>query len=688
MIGIRGKNWAVAPAEDDRYSAAPVTGERHGAFALEDGRTWFSVWAPRAERVELVVEDDVVGALGREHGGYHAGTFAARPGTRYRYLLDGRGPFADPASRSLPEGIHGPSEVVGRHRAEPVAGWRGLPMAAQVVCEIHVGTFSATGTFEGVAAALGDLAHAGYTAIELMPVAAFGGERNWGYDGVFPFAVQASYGGRDGLRRLCTAAHRQGLAVVLDVVYNHFGPDGYVLDEFGPYTTDRYRTPWGNAVNVDGEGSDEVRRFFVEHALAACRELGVDGFRLDAVHEIADQTASPFVAELAAALHAEGRRTGRVVTVVAESPANDPRLVLPRAASGLGLDGVWNDDFHHALRVSLTGQQDRYFGDYRGVPDLSTAFTDGFVVDGRYAPSRRRRHGARPAGGLDGDRLVVFAQNHDQIGNGGFGKRLAATLPLEAQFPITAAVLLSGGVPLRFMGEEYGETAPFHYFTDHQDPELADAVRAGRREEIGRASGGDEEPPDPQAESTFEACKLRRSLAAEGIHATLLDWQRHLLRLRAAEPALGTLEPARSSCWWDAAQSSVVLVRRAAPALGGRPVMIAATFRDEPAELAPPVVAGCRLEVLAARGAVGGGDGGGRSSGAGRSGGGGGGGGGAREAGGVLHIGDRVTPGIDGVTRLRLGPYGVVVAAMVEPATGHPYAATGVRLGAAAPLPQ
>ncbi|MGH8981478.1 MAG: malto-oligosyltrehalose trehalohydrolase [Acidimicrobiales bacterium] len=678
----------MASAEGERGSAARLTHGRHGAFPEDGGRTWFGVWAPRAQRVDLVVGDAAVGTLERARDGYHTGTFDAPAGSRYRYLLDGRGPFADPASRSQPEGIHGPSEVVARHRAEPVAGWRGLPMSAHVLCEIHVGAFSPTGTFDGVSAALGELAAAGYTAIELMPVAAFGGERNWGYDGVFPFAVQSSYGGRDGLRRLCTAAHGHDMAVVLDVVYNHFGPDGCVLDEYGPYTTARYRTPWGRAVNFDGEGSDEVRRFFVEHALAMSRELGVDGFRLDAVHEIADQTASPFVAVLTAALHAEGRRTGRTITVVAESPANDPRLVLPAVDSGLGLDGVWNDDFHHALRVSLTGQHDRYFGDYHGVADLATACTEGFVVAARDAPSRARHHGARPAGGLDGDRLVVFAQNHDQIGNGGLGTRLAAALPLDAQFPIAAAVLLSGSVPLRFMGEEYGETAPFHYFTDHRDPALARAVREGRREEIGRATaaaeaavrggsggrvrggvrGGDGgEPPDPQAQSTFDVCRLRRTLASEGVHAELLAWQRDLLALRAAEPALGTLEPARSSCWWDAAQSSVALVRRATRALGALPVVIACTFGDRAVELAPPVLAWCTLEVLAARGATVEGvhDGGGRALGA----------------------GDTVGPGADGETRVHLRPYGVVIARVVEPAGGQPTTASGVRLGATAPLP-
>jgi len=639
-------------------------GMRHGAFFDADALTRFSVWAPSAERVELVLGDEVSGSLRKTDRGYHHGTFAAPPGTRYRYLLDGRGPFADPASRSQPEGVHGPSEVVECRPAEPGVHWRGLPLAAYVICEVHVGTFSEQGTFAGVEAALGELAHAGYSAVELMPVAEFPGTRNWGYDGVFPFAVHHAYGGREGLRRLCTAAHREGLAVVLDVVYNHFGPEGAVLTEYGPYLTDRYRTPWGEAVNFDAHGSDEVRRFFVEHAVSCVRELGVDGFRLDAVNEFADRTASPFLAELASALHAEGRRAGRVITVVAESPDDDPRLLRGPDAGGMGLDAVWNDDFHHALRVSLTGQRDRYFGDYRGVGDFTTACTDGFVFSGREVPSRGRRHGARPCPPFTGDRLVVFAQNHDQVGNGGFGMRLTASLPMEAQFPVAAAVLLSGWVPLRFMGEEYGETAPFHYFIEHSDPRLIDAVREGRRAEIGAlrtagAGGGIAgerlELPDPEDPETFAACRPDRSLASGGVHAELLEWQRLLLRLRAEEPALGTLEPERTWAWTDGRSASWVLVRRAAASAGARPVVVAGTFHPETVELRVPVVAllgppepadpggtsaagGAtpRLEVLAARG-----------------------------------LDEREDAGSRGTARsgltIRLAPYGVVVGAVICP---------------------
>lgn len=600
--------------------------------------------------------------LGREPDGYHVVVAEAGPGSRYRFRLDGRGPFADPASRLQPEGVHGPSEVVaepGTGMVAPVGGaqlpWRGVPLSAQVVCEVHVGAFSPEGTFDGLAARLAELAEAGYTAVELMPVAAFPGTRNWGYDGVFPFAVHAGYGGPEGLSRLCESAHRLGLAVIVDVVYNHLGPEGAVQEEYGPYLTDRYTTPWGKAVNVDGPGSDEVRRYFVEHACYLVGGLGVDGLRLDAVHEIADRSASGFVAELCAAVHAEGRRLGRTVTVVAESPDNDPRLVTSPAAGGVGCDGVWNDDFHHALRVGLTRQKDRYFGDYDGVADLAEALVSGFVAAGRRVASRQRRHGAPPGRPLGGDRLLVFSQNHDQIGNGGFGRRLTAELGLEAQFPIAAAVLLSGWVPLRFMGEEYGETAPFHFFVDHGDPGLVEAVRRGRRAEIGESGGG--EPPDPADPATFDACRPDPRLATTGLHAELLAWQRQLLALRRAEPALGTLEPERSTCWYEEASRSVVLLRRCDDYLAGRDVAVLVRLDDAEATLTCPLLEGCALEALAVRRVHG------------------------------LEPGERRTPEPDGALPLTTGPFAVLVAGVRRPSGDHYHRGSGVRSSSSPPRP-
>jgi maltooligosyltrehalose trehalohydrolase len=587
----------------------------HGPRLLGDGRTVFRVWAPAISDVTLVLADGREASCAPVDGGYHeVAVRDAGPGTRYRYLLDGAGPFADPASRWQPDGVDGPSAVVGARRRAGAA-WRGLALSAQVICEIHVGTFSPVGTFAGVVEALDDLADAGYTAIECMPLAEFPGTRNWGYDGVFPFAVQSSYGGPEGLTELTAAAHERGIAVLVDVVYNHVGPEGAVHGHYGPYFTDRYRTPWGDAVNVDGPGSDAVRAYFIEHACYLVRELGVDGLRLDAVHEIVDTSASPFLAELTSALAALGRALGRTVTVTAESPANDPRLTTPVTAGGLGCDASWDDDLHHALRSTLTGEHDRYFEDFSGIDDLAVASARGWVLTGRRSRTFGRRHGVPLPVGATGDRLVVFAQNHDQVGNAGWGKRLAAVLPLDAQYPIAATILLAPFVPLRFMGEEYGEMAPFHFFTSHSDPALVEAVRRGRALEHG---GTDADAiVDPADPTTFEACRLDRSLTRDPAHRALLDWQRELLAIRRAEPSLGSLEPSHATTQSDRASATVSVLRRANDYLAAPVVATVCRFAGHPSESAGspaspgavavelPLLAGHTWQVRAAHGAPG-----------------------------------------------------------------------------------
>ena len=490
------------------------------------GATRFRVWAPNAERVEVALPGRRVG-LAREPKGYHACEVAGvAAGTRYRFSLDGAAPLPDPASRHQPDGVHGPSAVVDPSFDWTDRSWRPPLLRDLVFYELHVGTFTREGTLDGVIPHLAGLRDLGVTAIELMPLAAFPGRRNWGYDGVFPFAVQESYGGPDGLRRLVDAAHASGLAVYLDVVYNHLGPDGNVLAAYGPYFTDRYRTPWGEALNFDGPGSDEVRAFFIASALMFVRDHHVDGLRVDAIHAIADRSARPFLAELVAAVHGAAPRA----LVIAESDLADPRMIRPAELGGLGFDAQWTNDLHHSLHVALTGERDGYYADFGGAADLAVALRDGFVYAGRYSRFRRRRHGA-PVGDRPSEQLVVAAQDHDQVGNRARGERLSALVPPAALRVAAAAVLLSPYTPLLFMGEEYGEVAPFLYFTDHSDATLAEAVRRGRHAEFA-AFAWTEPPPDPQDEATHRRSTLDHGLAFGGEHALLRAFYGECLRLR------------------------------------------------------------------------------------------------------------------------------------------------------------
>jgi maltooligosyltrehalose trehalohydrolase len=410
------------------------------------------------------------------------------------------------------------------------AGWAGLPLEDLVFYEVHVGTFTAEGTFEALIPHLGGLRELGVTAIELMPVAQFPGTRNWGYDGVYPFAVQGSYGGPDGLRKLVDACHGRGLAVFLDAVYNHLGPEGNYLREFGHYFTDRYRTPWGEAVNFDGPDSDEVRRYFIENARSWIEDFHIDGLRLDAIHAIRDFSAQPFLGELAAVVGKSAAGLNRRVYLVAESNLNDVRVVRAAEQGGLGLDAQWTDDFHHALHVLLTGERTGYYTDFSGLEDLATAYRQGYVYTGQFSAFRRRRHGSSPRG-LPARRHVVCAQNHDQVGNRLGGERLASQVSFEDSKLAAAAVLLSPFLPLLFMGEEYGETAPFPYFVSHGDPDLVEAVRAGRRAEFASFDWA-AEPPDPQADATFGSALLQRARRDEPRGRALVEIHRRLLTLR------------------------------------------------------------------------------------------------------------------------------------------------------------
>lgn len=506
-------------------------------FTLDIGATpvtggiRFRVWAPTARSVEVELVNSATPRTPLQRDGeYFQGLVQASAGDRYWYWLDGTLRRPDPASRSQPDGVHGPSQVINPDFDWSDGDWRGLDLEKYLIYELHVGTFTPEGTFEGVISRLDYLCELGISALELMPVAQFPGERNWGYDGVCPFAPQNSYGDADGLKRLVDACHSRGLAVILDVVYNHLGPEGNYLHAFGAYFTDRYRTPWGDAVNFDGPDSDQVRHYFISNALYWITEYHFDALRLDAIHGIYDFSALHILQELAGAVHSEGTALGRRVHVIAESDLNDVRVINSPEVGGYGLDAQWNDDFHHALRTLLTGDTAGYYCDFGRFSDLVKGFSEGFILSGGYSTFRRRRHGSSSANHPP-CHLVAFSQNHDQVGNRMRGERPGDHLSTQQLMLAAATVLLSPYVPLLFMGEEYAESAPFPYFVDHGDAELVEAVRRARMEEFS-ASASQGAPPDPQSEATFLSAKVDQEQRQRGKHRAIFDFYRELIRLR------------------------------------------------------------------------------------------------------------------------------------------------------------
>jgi maltooligosyltrehalose trehalohydrolase len=515
---------------------------RRGATVLSNGVS-FTVWAPAATALAVVVATG--GAAGEyplspsdsEAGVWDVVVPGAQAGDRYGFRVNGGEPRPDPVSRSQPDGVHGLSEVVDPDLFPwRDTQWPGVTLPDFVIYEVHVGTFTPEGTFDAVIPRLPELLALGVTAIELMPVAEFPGRRNWGYDGVHLYAPQHDYGGPEGLRRLVDAAHAHGIGVVLDVVYNHLGPEGNYLDQYGPYFTEIYRTPWGRAVNYDGAGSDGVRRWAHDNALYWVSEFHVDALRLDAVHGIYDFGALAFLEELSDEVHKLGRTLGRKVQLMAESDLNDPRLVRPPAQGGYGVDAQWADDVHHTIHTTLTGEHNGYYKDFQGVATIGDVYSEPFFYARRYSKHRGRTHG-RSSAGVPRQRFIVCAQNHDQLGNRPYGERLASLVPPDRQRLAAALVLLSPYIPLLFMGEEYGETAPFLYFIDHGDPALVEAVREGRRKEF-EAIGKSELQIDPQAEETFARSRLDWAKRDTPEGAQLLTLYRDLLALRREEPAL------------------------------------------------------------------------------------------------------------------------------------------------------
>jgi maltooligosyltrehalose trehalohydrolase len=450
--------------------------------------------------------------------------------------------------------------VAHQHFAWSDAHWQARPLSSAVIYELHVGTFTPAGTFDAVIERLNHLVNLGITHVEIMPVNAFSGTRGWGYDGVALYAPHHAYGGPAGLQRLVDACHARGLAVLLDVVYNHLGPEGNYLGQFGPYFTDRYRTPWGQAMNLDGPDSNEVWRFVCDNALMWLRDYHCDGLRLDAVHALLDTSAVHILEQLATEVEVLEAQLGRHLVLIAESDLNDPRLVQPRALGGYGLDAQWSDDFHHALHTVLTGEHTGYYADFGQLADLATALCQAFVYDGRYSVYRRRWHG-RPPLGISGHRFLGYLQNHDQIGNRATGER-SSHLLRPGRLKIAAALVLTAPfVPMLFQGEEWGASSPFQYFTDHQDAALGQAVREGRRKEFAAFGWVPEDIPDPQAPETFRRSKLDWSELAQEPHASLLDWHGRLLALRRQVPALsdGRLDHVRVH--FDEAARWLVVVR-------------------------------------------------------------------------------------------------------------------------------
>lgn len=570
-----------------------------GARCTDSGSCAFTLWAPRARTVDaMIMTDDrtTVPMSAMDRGYWYASLDGVAPGTRYLYRIDGVLDLPDPASRYQPQGVHGPSAVVDhRSFSWEDEGWQGLPLREYVVYELHVGTFTPEGTFEAAAQRLDHLAGIGVTAVELMPVAQFPGARNWGYDGVYPFAVQNSYGGPASLTRLVNECHRRNMAVIIDVVYNHLGPEGNYFDHFGPYFTDRYQTPWGKAINFDGPMSGPVRSFFIKNALHWIEDYHCDALRIDAIHGIFDFGATHFLKELAGAVHSLGERLGRRVCVIAESDLNDVRVITPPGRGGYGVDAQWNDDFHHSLHTLLTGERNGYFKDFGKVEHLARAFQDGFVYSGQYSEYRLRNHGSsfrsRPA-----EQLVVCGQNHDQVGNRLLGERLSSLVSFEALKLAASTVLLSPFIPLLFMGEEYGESAPFLYFVDHSDQDLIQAVRKGRQEEF-RAFHWNAEMADPQSPATFLKSRLRWETLDSPEGRLLYSFYAALIRLRGEVPPLANLD--KDSLAVETFEGEQTLAVRRWDRATGSDAALLLCFSRSPVTIAPSLPPARWSKVLA-----------------------------------------------------------------------------------------
>ncbi len=511
-----------------------------GITPLPGGVSGMLFWSPKASSAGISVEGKGYFALEKRDYGYWEGILPGiHSGDRYLVVIDNDTKIPDPVSLSQPDGVHTPSEVIdtssfaGKHQH-----WNGFTPGELIIYELHTGTFSPKGNFEGIIERLGYLAELGINAIEIMPVAQFPGTRNWGYDGVYPFAVQNSYGGPAEFARLVSECHKQNIAVILDVVYNHLGPEGNYLAAAGPYFTDKYKTPWGSAINFDDAWCDGVRRYFMENALMWLRDFGVDGLRIDAVHAVKDLGAKHFLAEMAENIEELNRFTGKNHFLIGECDLNDVRYITPFGEGGIGLDSQWCDEFHHALHAALTGEKKGYYSDFGNLSHLADSFNNAYVYNGKYSEHRKRVFGSS-AEGMPGSRFVVFTQNHDQIGNRMLGNRLSSLTDFESLKLAAGAMFVSPFIPMLFMGEEYGEKAPFLYFTSHGDKKLIEAVREGRKKEFADFISGDG-PPDPQSANTFEKSVLKWDFSSDDRKRKLLEFYKKLISLKKTHPALRT----------------------------------------------------------------------------------------------------------------------------------------------------
>jgi maltooligosyltrehalose trehalohydrolase len=502
----------------------------------------FKVWAPLAKQMHVTYSGQTCLMEGpNDRGWWSLAVANAECGLDYAFLIDDdKTPYPDPRSCWQPNGVHAPSRLYDQSKFEWTdQRWQTPPLFAAILYELHIGTFSAEGTFDGAIQHLDHLVALGVTHIEVMPIADFAGDWGWGYDGVALFAASETYGGPDGFKRLVDACHGRGIAVILDVVYNHFGPVGNYTNKFGPYLTEKHQTPWGAAVNFDDRGSDEVRRFFCDNAEMWLRDFHVDGLRLDAVHAFIDLSAVNFMEQLSAEVERLGTTLGRKLVLIAESDLNDPKLVRPREAGGYGIDAQWSDDFHHSLFTLLYDCDPGlgYYGDFGSIEDLAKALKQVFVYDGEYSKFRRRSHG-RPVQGLAAQHFVCFDQDHDQVGNRAEGERLEHLVGMDAAKLAIGLVLTAPYVPMLFMGEEFAASTPFLYFANHDDQDLARQVSEGRKREFKDFGFSAAEIPDPEARETFERSKLNWGEVLEGKHLEMLEWTKQLIHLRRATLAL------------------------------------------------------------------------------------------------------------------------------------------------------